>query len=72
MKSYDLTQIEDYFNDWYSPKELSGMLRRIAVNYTLAALQAGNDCMCLKEDLEDLNLFINHIDKTAMSSTPVI
>jgi hypothetical protein len=71
MKSHDFSQIEDYFNDWYSPKELSGMLRRIAVNYTLAALQAGNECMCLKEDLEDLNVFINHVDKVVITTNTV-
>lgn len=64
MRTYDLTQIQSYFDEWSSPEELSGILRRIAVNYTISAMQAGTICNSdLKDDLEDLNLFLHHLDK---------
>lgn len=64
MRTYDLTQIQSYFDEWNSPKELTGMLRRIALNYTISAMQSGTICNSdLKDDLEDLNLFLHHLDK---------
>lgn len=63
MKPYDLTHVEEYFCEWCSPAELAGILRRIAMNLSIAYLQAELPTGELREDLEDLKTFVQHLDR---------
>ena len=63
MKTYDLHQVENYFQEWSSPQELAGMLRRVAMNMSIACLQAETAQSELREDLEDLKNFIVCVEK---------
>lgn len=65
MKAYNLSPLEDYFQEWNAPNELAGILRRIAMNYSIASMQS-IECVKseLREDLEDLKTFIQILEKT--------
>ena len=64
MNAYNLSPLEDYFQEWNNPKELSGILRRVAMNYSIAAMQSGETIPSeLREDLEDLKMFLQSLDK---------
>ena len=62
MATYDLTQVESYFQEWYSPRDLAGILRRVAMNMSIACLNTETSHSELREDLEDLKTFIVHIE----------
>lgn len=63
MGTYDLAQLESYFQEWCSPKDLAGILRRMAMNLTIACLNSNTPTSELLEDLEDLKTFILHVEK---------
>lgn len=64
MKTYNLTPLEDYFQEWNEPKELAGILRRIAMNYSIASMQSGEIIQSeLREDLEDLKTFLQSLER---------
>lgn len=63
MKPYDLTHVECYFQEWYSPRELALVLRRVAMNMSIACLQAETAQNELREDLEDLKTFVQHLER---------
>lgn len=69
MKPYDLTQVEDYFCEWCSPADLAGILRRIAMNMSIACLQAETSTSELREDLEDLKTFVQHLERVRPCTT---
>lgn len=63
MTNYDLTHLEDYFQEWYSPTELVRILHRVAMNMSIACLSTETAEGQLKTDLEDLRTFIVHIER---------
>ena len=72
MKPYDLTHVEEYFCQWYSPADLAGILRRIAMNLSIACLQAETPASELREDLEDLKTFVQHLERVrTLEPSPV-
>ena len=63
MKPYDLSHVENYFLEWNSPRELAGILRRVAMNMSIACLQVETAHNELREDLEDLKNFVQHLER---------
>lgn len=66
MGTYDLTHLESYFQEWCSPKDLAGILRRVAMNMTIACLSSDAPPSELREDLEDLKTLILHVEKVKL------
>lgn len=66
MGNYDLTQLESYFQEWCSPKDLACILRRMAMNMTIACLNSNTPPSEILEDLEDLKTFILHVEKVKL------
>lgn len=72
MKPYDLTHVEEYFCEWCSPADLAGILRRIAMNMSIACLHAQTSTNELCEDLEDLKTFVQHLERVRPCETSSI
>lgn len=63
MGKYNLESMEDYFLQWFTPTQLCCILRRVAMNMAISAIQAESSKHELCEDLEDLKTFIQHIER---------
>ena len=63
MGKYDFDPLEKYFEEWFTPLELVGILRRIGMNMAIAGLQTSLSTSEIKEDLEDLKILIDHLEK---------
>lgn len=57
---YDLSSLQDFFTNWYSPEELKVILQRIALNMTLRYLDQMDIVVLLdlKDDLVEIKNFI--------------
>lgn len=63
MGKYNFESMEEYFQQWFTPMQLICILRRLAMNMALSSIQAESSQQELREDLEDLKTFIQHIEK---------
>lgn len=63
MGKYNLESLEDYFLQWFTPQQLCCILRRVAINMAISAIHADSSKDELCEDLEDLKIFIQHIEQ---------
>lgn len=63
MGKYNLDSLEEYFQEWFSPSQLVGILRRVGMNMAIASLQSKLLPAEICEDLEDLKTFTGYLEK---------
>lgn len=63
MGKYNFDSLEEYFQEWFSPSQLVGILRRIGMNMAIAGLQSRLLPAEICEDLEDLKTFTEHLER---------
>jgi hypothetical protein len=61
MKQYDFTSLNDFFNEFMSPKELADQLVQILFNY--ASCVNEETLECFKNDADTINLLYQEITK---------
>ena len=61
MKEYDFTSLNDFFNEFISPKELADELVQILFNY--ASCVNEETLECFKNDADTINLLYQEITK---------
>lgn len=61
---YNLAEIQDYFQSWHSPQELSCHLKALALDMTLYFLKSNDDNYFeLKQHLIEIKNFIISLDE---------
>lgn len=65
MGKYNFDPLEEYFLEWFSPSELVGILRRIGMNMAISGIQSSLSSTEIKDDLEDLKMFISYLERTS-------